>query len=634
MQVRKYIVKLILPVAIMLFSNTSFAAKTDFEKASNGGAKSRIIASFYEENTPENKLGNKQKLIAGFEIVIDNGWKIYAPDDSGQASFIGIPPSFNFANSKNINISKTKPIFPKADLEKEQIGDETIEYSTYKERVIIPLAIEVIDANQETNLEIEVNYGLCKDICIPASQKFSLKIPALQNDSEILKNIQLYLENKQISDSVKTKTTNNPTPKISLLKALLIAFIGGVILNIMPCVLPVLSIKLLSVINHSQSRLSRIRWAFFSTTLGIVFSFAAFACVAVFLKSIGNQIGWGFQFQNPYFLLFLLIVLMVFVANLMGLFEFNFGSSLGSVLNKKITKKESGQKKNIFIPNFFSGILAVLLATPCSAPFVGVAISFALSAEIKEIFLIFGAMSLGLASPYLFLIAFPKSVKLMPKPGAWMIKAKQLMAGFLAATAMWLVYILIDNIGFIAAMSAAILAILILLFFKIVSKLDFSNRDSSSAKIKIIVTITILISIISSIFIVPNHLSYLDKMIEKKQQEYWIKFDQSKISDLIKQGKTVVIDITADWCITCKANKLLVLNSKEIRAKLSQDNIIAMRGDLTKPDDAIFNFMKKHNRYGIPFNIVFGPNAPEGIATSELLSKKSLLRAINQASHN
>ena len=144
----------------------------------------------------------------------------------------------------------------------------------------------------------------------------------------------------------------------------------------------------------------------------------------------------------------------------------------------------------------------------------------------------------------------------------------------------------------------------------------------------------ILISLTAAIFIVPNRLTYLDKMMKKEQQENWIKFDESQIPHLVKQGQTVIVDITADWCITCKANKLLVLNSKEVRARISQDNIVAMRGDLTKPNEEIFNFMKKHNRYGIPLNIVFGPNAPDGVLTSELLSKNSLLEAIDQASYN
>jgi thiol:disulfide interchange protein len=616
MQVRKYIAKLALPIvfAILLngVANNSFAAQADFQIPKSGGAKSRIIASFYQEN-------NQQKLIAGFEIVIDEGWKVYAPSASG----LGVPPSFNFLGSKNIIASKINPIFPKPEIAKEQIGQEIIEYGVYKDKIIIPLELEIVDPKKQTNLQAEINYGLCKEVCIPVTQKFSLEIPANQSDAEILAAIQKYLPNQIIKpleqNSIKTKESK---PKISLVKALIIAFIGGAILNIMPCVLPVLSIKLLSVINHSQSKSSRIRLAFFSTILGIVFCFTVFAGLTIFLKSIGNAVGWGFQFQNPYFLLFLLIVLMVFIASLLGLFEFNFGSSLGSILNKEITKRE--EKKNIFIPNFFSGILAVLLATPCSAPFVGVAISFALASEKQEIFLIFAAMSLGLSLPYLLLIIFPGAVKLLPKSGPWMLRIKQLMAGFLAATAIWIIYILIDNIGFISAIIAGCCAALILLFFKIISKINLSKTSLIFAAI-------VFCALISATLIIPNHLAYLSKMMIKSEQENWIKFDEKEIANLVSQGKTVLIDITADWCITCKANKLLVLDSAEVKDKIKNDKIVAMRGDLTKHNEEIFNFMKKYHRYGIPFNIVFGPAAPEGILVSELLSKKALLETISAA---
>ncbi|MFT6076910.1 MAG: suppressor for copper-sensitivity B [Myxococcota bacterium] len=620
MQVRKNILRLILSASIVLFANNVFAAETSFAEPQNGEAKSKIIASFYE--------GSSQKeLIAGFEIELGEGWTIYAPDDSG----FGIAPSFDFSDSKNINISKTSTHFPKSYTKKENIGDIFIEYQVYKGKVIIPFELEVIDAKKETQLEINVSYGLCKGICIPASQSFSLSIPASQIDNDSLEKIQKFLPNKKVfnPDQIVKKTTKD-SQKISIFKALIIAFIGGVILNIMPCVLPVLSIKLLSVINHSQSKTSKIRFAFFSTILGIVFSFAIFAVVAVILKSLGSAVGWGFQFQNPYFLIFLITVLIIFVANLLDLFEFNFGSSLGSVLNNEISKKE--KNRSVFIPNFFSGILAVLLATPCSAPFVGVAVSFALGSDVKEIFLIFGSMSLGLSLPYLFLIAFPKSVKLMPKPGAWMLKIKQLMAGFLLATVAWLIYVLIDNIGLIAAASAAILALLILLFFKIVHKSHLKNQEKSFSK-KQIATIVIVFSfLVSSIFIIPNCLAYLDDMMEKSQAQYWIKFEESEIQGLVDEGKVVVVDITADWCITCKVNKLLVLDTDVIKDQLKKPNIIAMRGDLTKPDEDIFNFMRKYNRYGIPFNLVFGPNAPKGILISELTSKDELLGAIKQAS--
>ena len=626
MQVRKNPKKYLLKTAILTIWLTTictqiFASQTAFKNHNSSGAKSRIIASFYEQN-------NQQKLIAGFEIILQEGWKIYAPDTSG----FGIAPSFNLANSQNINTTNFNPIFPSSIVETEQIMDETIKYNIYKEKVIIPIELQTINPNKNNILNITINYGLCKDICIPAQQQFSLNIKPQESDTKTLQNIQQFLPHKQIAPNPITTTNKTPqaTIKISLFKILLIAFIGGAILNIMPCVLPVLSLKLLSIINHSGAKQKRIRLTFLSTTSGIVFSFLVFASVATFLKSAGNVVGWGFQFQNSYFLLFLLIILMGFIANLLGLFEVNLGNSLGSIINKKITNKE--EKNNIFIPNFLSGILAVLLATPCSAPFVGVAISFALSANIKEIFLIFTTMSLGLALPYLLLIAFPKSIRFLPRSGNWMIKTKQLMAGLLAATAIWIIYILIGIIGFIPSISAAILALLILPFFKITKQINLIATPKSPKQI-ILATI-IFTTLITSIFIIPNYLSLSAKITKKNQQQNWIKFNEPKISQLIKEGKTVLVDITADWCITCKANKILVLNSHEIKDKLKDPNIIGMRGDLTNPNQKIFDFMQKYHRYGIPLNIIFGPNAPDGIITSELLSKKEVLEAIDKASES
>jgi suppressor for copper-sensitivity B len=616
MQARKYLTKYLWQLTFacsFLISNNIFAAQTEFKKLDASETKSRLIASFYEEN-------GQKKLIAGFEIDIENGWKIYAPDDYG----FGIPPSFSFVNSSNIDTTKFIPIFPQSITKKEKIGDDTIKYSVYKDKVIIPIELKIFNTNQSTNLEIEVSYALCQDICIPINQKFSLLVPALDNDLKALQNIQKFLPAKQIIIPEAQSTQSKNILTISLIKALFIAFVGGAILNIMPCVLPVLSIKLLGIINHSNEKINRIRFAFFSTILGIIFTFLLFACVTIFLQSIGSAVGWGLQFQNSYFLIFLLIILTIFTANLIGLFEFNFSSSVGSIINKKITKEE--WKKNIFIPNFLSGILAVLLATPCSAPFVGVAISFALSSNVWQIFLIFISMSLGLSLPYLVLIILPNCIKFLPKSGNWLINIKHLMVGLLASTIIWLIYVLIGNIGFLPAMSAAILSILILLFFKIIHKINYYQST-----FKIILLAIIFIALISAIFIAPHHLATQSKIIEQKQ-ENWIKFDETKITELVLQGKVVVIDITADWCISCKVNKFLVLDNNKIKEKLREPNIVAMRGDLTNHNQQIFEFMKKHNRYGIPFNIVFGPSAPNGILVSELLNKKSLLKAIKMAS--
>jgi suppressor for copper-sensitivity B len=539
MQARKFL----LTIFLIIFASNAFAGlsdfKTDFKTDKSGKAQARIVANFYEEN-------GEKKLIAGFEIKINKGWKIYAPDDSG----FGLPPSFNLSGSENIKTTDFKVNFPASIIQKEELGSEIIEYKVYEKQVLIPFELKLIDPSQDVNLQVTIDYGICKEICIPTSQTFSLSIPA--SGAVAAENI----DNKEQSNS-------GLILQLTLFKALIIAFIGGAILNVMPCVLPVLSIKLLSIINHSKSAIGRIRLSFLSTIIGIIFSFLVFALIAVSLKSVGQSVGWGFQFQNSYFLIFLLLVLMIFIANLLGLFEFNFNSNLSNSLGKKI---DSGEKKNnIFWPNFFSGILAVLLATPCSAPFVGVAVSFALGSDFKSIFLIFIAMSLGLSLPYLILIIFPKSVRLMPKPGIWMVAVKKLMAFFLALTALWLIYILVDNIGFLPAISAGLLAILILPFFRFIKSTNLFDKLKVGRGVRIFFTAGILTLILGSSFVVPNGLTYLSKMMEKSQVENWIKFDESQIDNLITEGKVVVVDITADWCITCKANKILVLNSDEIR---------------------------------------------------------------------
>lgn len=630
MQARKSIFIAVIFTAIFnLFISELKAASSQNFHDNNSASEVKVVGSYYLDNNSVNRL------ILGFSFKIAEGWKIYGNDDSG----FGQPPRFDFKGSTNIDIKKFNIIWPDPIKEQESVGDELINFSIYKKDVVIPVEMEAIDVNSPTNLIINLSYALCKDVCIPVSQSINLEIPALHNDPESLHLVQKYLDKKiVISDSNIEETTEPSAKKIpmNLSYILLVAFIGGLILNIMPCVLPVLSIKLLSIINHTESSTSRIRLAYASTIVGIVTSFLIFAAITATLKFFGNSFGWGLQFQNPYFLIFLIVVLTLFSAILLDEFVLNIGSNLISFLNNKISSLEEPpvadivdadgisydlsayhNKSKIIISNFLSGILAVLLATPCSAPFLGTAISFALSQNALQIFLIFTFMSLGLAFPYFILIAFPGLSLLFPRPGNWMNVVKRVMAGFLLATVIWLIYILTDNIGVLAAYLIAFLAVFILMVLKI----NLSNKTK----------IIFLAIVVLSMFVIPSKLMDLSKIHEKEYDELWVKFDLSKVNELVADDKVVVIDITADWCITCKLNKSLVLESGEVVAKLKSTDIVAMRGDLTKPDEEILNFMRSHNRYGIPFNIVYGPSAKNGILVSELLDKSSLIEAIKKA---
>ena len=590
--------------AFFLQAVNANCAITQWKENDSKSSKTRMLASFYQDQN-----GNK-KLVAAVHFKIEPGWKIYGQSSDG----IGVAPSFDFKGSQNYQSHEI--IWPQAQIEEEKIGTEVLKYSAYRDEVILPVQITPQEYNKSVDLTLRIDYGICKDICVPANETISLQILG-DPDVLALEAIQKFYpekitsDDKNLENSIELKKASHST---ALVSAIILAVLGGAILNIMPCVLPVLSLKLLSIINHSSTRISRVRFAFFATICGIVLCFLFFALFAVIIKMLGNSFGWGLQFQNPYFLIFLVVILVLFIGSLLDVFDISFDQVLATILNKKINDSEA--KKNIFIPNFLSGILAVLLATPCSAPLLGSAITFALAQKVSIIFLIFFAIGLGFALPYLILLILPKLVYLLPKPGNWMLKVKKVMAALLAITVAWLLQVLSSNIGITPAFIIAILSLLLLLCFEI--------------KLKFLRVLT-FVALLGALFSLPAHLEKKPQA-QEKTNSLWIKFDEKRLYQLVAEGKTVVVDVTADWCITCKVNKLIVLNSDEIITKIRAGNIVAMRADITKPDEEIMIFLRKHNRFAIPFNAVYGPQAKVGILTSELLTKKELLELIDKAS--
>ena len=589
----------------------SFGASSFSQNHELSGAETSLISSVYEQN-------GAKKLVAGVEFKLQEGWKIYGNDDSG----MGMPPEFNFSasqNYKNHNI-----FYPQAVDGLEKIGSEEIKYKYYKNSVIFPIFIETLDQNQPTKLNLKLSFALCKDVCVPVNQEFNLdvnndidmvsinKIEKFYGQNLVEKKLESSQDFSEIDMSLNIEGAKKNPNKIYFM--ILLAMFGGLILNIMPCVLPVISIKLISVLKHSGAPISQVRFSFFSTIIGILSCFIILAFFSFAIQSAGSSLGWGFQFQNPFFLIFLIIILVFFIAELLGIFEITFSQILATLLDKKISEKEA--QKNIFMPNFLSGILAVLLATPCSAPFLGSAISFAITQDFLTILLIFTFIGVGFSAPYIILIISPQLINFLPKPGKWMIKIKHLMAGFLVATAVWLTFVLSNTIGIFPSLLVAVFSILIFCSLKIKTKM-----------VKIIfITLVIILS-----FTLP--FDFHDRQLKSKSEQdtYWQFFDESILQNLIAQNKIIIVDVTADWCLTCKFNKMLVLNDKEITRKLKSGEIIGLRADITKPDSDVMKFLAKHNRYAIPFNAVYGPNAKNGLLASEFLNKKQLLSLIEKA---
>lgn len=349
-----------------------------------------------------------------------------------------------------------------------------------------------------------------------------------------------------------------PERMSSALKALLAmmaaGFVGGVVLNIMPCVLPVISLKLASIITMGGAERGAVRRSFLMTAAGVVTSFLLLGAGLALVREAGVAIGWGIQFQDPIFLTMAAVAIA------------GFGVVMLDVVTVPVPAfiARAGGGQGLW-GDFLSGFMATVLATPCSAPFVGTALTFAFTTSTPAMMAIFLAMGLGLALPWLMIASFPQLAGHLPKPGPWLAVVKRVLALGLFATSIWLLSILLAS-G------------------------DARGGDG------------------------------------------WQAWRPGLAEELAQRGQVVVVDVTADWCLTCKANKALVLDRAEMVAAFRDHEAVLLRADWTKPDAAISAYLASHDRFGIPFNIIHGPGRPDGVVLPELLSIEGVKAALATAS--
>ncbi len=637
--------------------------------------------------SPTTHNNNNTEIILGLEYQLSDGWKTYwqSPGDAGFAQEI------KWQDSTNVQSLEILWPTPK---QFEILGINSIGYSN---EVTFPLKINLKDSLKLTSIFLDINFLICKHICVPGKANLELNIPPGQGkftshafylektlselpitmsnldliidkktdifinkenisfyismsseksfddpsvflhteyglpvvDPEIkLSNNNKNLEAKFIFDKslikdnnistkfivadkkqsfeineIISKSSNNVNLSYNYLFILFIAFLGGIILNGMPCVLPVLSIKVLSMLKNFDKPYS-IRKSFILTSLGIVSSFILLAFSFMLLRYLGSSVGWGMQFQQPLFLMMIAFILAFFSFNLLGLYEITLPDFVSEKIFKSLSIKDNTK-------DFFNGFLTTLMATPCSAPFVGTAITAAFTQSMFMMFFIFLFMSLGLALPYILVAGFPKILFYFPKPGKWMLYIKYFLGLLLLLTLVWIGNILLNHFNYYFIISIIILLIVTLLFnyfFKI-KKTIF------------------LISIIV-FFTLPNFSFYKSNAITNSKD--WLDFNSIKINDLIEKDNIVFVDITADWCATCQYNKIKVIDSKQISKLFSELKVVRVRGDWTKPNSEIEKFLQENNKFGIPFNIIYNKNNIEGIILPELLSKKDIIKALEK----
>ncbi|MBA3813942.1 MAG: thioredoxin family protein [Alphaproteobacteria bacterium] len=564
-----------------------------FASALHGAAKDPIALKL----VPGGPEGNH--VLAGLVFTVPPEWHLYAPSPQGEDT-LGFDPTIIWETS--VNVQDVKVLWPVAH--KMNIQDQPA--YVYEGPTLIPLQITPEDRQKPITLNLKVSFLACSALCMPFEKTLSIVLKPGDKGDEVFKAVEKREEAYE---------------GVSLISLLAIALLGGLILNFMPCVLPVLSLKVMSLVKQSKKNHgngNRAKEGFFITGLGILASFLLLALITVILKASGQAFGWGIHFQNPHFLLFVFLVLVAFSASLCGIFEIDLPSGLGTWL---IGHEGKGK-----IKDFLSGVFATLLATPCSAPFVGTALSFALARNTSDIFLVFFFLGLGFASPYLLIASLPQRYIFLPKPGVWMVWVQTILGAFLALTALWIGWILTFHLPLWVLFLSTVLSLIALSLFWI------KHHKKPTLKAWAFATPLFLMAWALSWVIPTEPAATLEQKFGSRlpSLEVWKPFEPDAISSLVAEGKFVFVDATAEWCVTCAVNKRLVMNDPLIMALLARPDVIAMRADWTRQDPRITKFLQAYGRYGIPFNIVFGPNNPKGAPLPEILSVEGVQDAFKE----
>jgi suppressor for copper-sensitivity B len=440
-----------------------------------------------------------------------------------------------------------------------------------------------------------------------------------------------FIELQRSLSNAISPTQTNSINSLNWLRLLFIALAGGVILNFMPCVLPVLTIKLLQITRAVGTQQNVIRKNFLYSACGVVTCFLLIATLAVIIKKLGISVGWGMHFQQPLFLSSICLILLAFAGSLFGWFHISIPKPLLWLESKSRNPNTPKTEPFNALNHFMTGAFATILASPCSAPFVGTALSFALSQGAFEIFSTFFTMGIGLALPYLLIAMWPGLVKFLPKPGTWMRKLELTLGIFLILTAVWLFSVLYQQLNLNSFLLTILLIVAAFISFRLsqIYNLKFFKAVSPSLAILSLCVVTFSDAPLTGS---PYRKPFWETKTPTDQIK-WRTFNPISIPEIIKNGNLVFVDITADWCLTCKINKNFTLSREKVKTLLSNKRVIKMQADWTSPDSSISNYLEAFNRYGIPFNVIYGPTAVKGVMLPELLSENNIFEAFKQATH-
>ena len=415
-----------------------------------------------------------------------------------------------------------------------------------------------------------------------------------------------------------------PAPVRGIFTFLLFGFIGGIILNLMPCVLPVISLKIFGFIQQAGQSRQKILRSGIAFAIGIFVWFIALALLLIALKAAGRDVTWGgFQFTNAYFVLVLSVIVLVFALNLFGVFEISLPQSMTRGLLSTTERKDH-------LGSFFQGVFATVLATPCTAPFLGTALGFAFSQSSAIILSMFVAVAAGMSAPYLLLSAQPAWLRFLPRPGPWMLHVKQFMGFLLLATLLFLLYVL----GAQRGLEGAIWASCFLLVISVACwmKGAFVLPTSSAAKRSITLVLMLVLVFASGIYFIGNKFHSANiASADSRLRGDWQAFTPERLQGELEQSRVVFVDFTAAWCLTCKFNEASVLESTEVRQAFQRHGIVKLKADWTNGDPVITKLLQHFGRPGVPLYVLYPGIKEEPIVFPELLTKSMLLEKLEKS---
>ena len=618
----------------------------------------------------QSELTNNKNLI-GIKMDMQKNWHTYwkNPGDSGG------PIKVIWKTTENISIGDIK--WPTPQL----IPYEPLMTYGYKDFVIFPFEYSK-NSDKNSNIELNIDFLICDDVCIPEKAKIQTTLNEIQEDPNLVEwnnkvpSIELpvlskvkkgflelrfsfnnpiesaifFIENKDTVDhpaeQILIKEENNWLLKIpllentspietfsgslsinevqnfiinsdinmsenksslSLIQAIIFAFIGGLILNLMPCVFPVISLKVLSFISMGNESATKIRIHSLSFCVGVLISFITMGLALIILKQIGNNLGWGFQLQSPIIVGFLSV--LMFVIGVILLTDITIGSSLTRLGNKA---------NNSYLNSFLTGVLAVVVASPCTAPLMAPALGYALVQPDGITMPVFVSLGMGFAFPYITLSMNPKLINLMPKPGKWMETLKEFFAFPMFATSLWLIWVF-------AKQTNTDLLIGLLITILLISLILWLIKKSSNKNLNLIYLLLLaIILIIEGRNILDFKYTPSENLNSMGNDSYtiWDPEIETKYKNL---NQAYLINFTAAWCITCQANDKMALSRPKIKEYFKNNNVDYVVADWTNKDDEILYALESYNRNGVPLYIYWKPGMSESKILPAILTEQILL---------